>query len=102
MNFNYRSYCLFVDDDDLIYLSNLRNQTVRCIQKGLLLTENLRIFKLATSAQEQFVFADRSWLDGYDLSENLEDEMANREKKIVFTFFTQRINEAFCVLWKNP
>ena len=95
------SYCLFVDDNDLIYLSNLRDQTVRCLQTELSLTDKLRIFKLATSAQEQFVFADRSWLDGYDLGGRAVGEMAERDKSIAFAFFTQRINEAFCVVWKK-
>jgi len=80
----------------------LRNQTIRCIQAELTLTEKLRIFNLANSVQEQFIFADRGWLDGYDLGGILNDEMAKREKSILFAFFTQKINELFCVVWKGP
>ena len=94
------SYCLFVDDNNLIYLANLKQKSIKRIQNELSLSDRLKIFHLSSSiGQEQFLFsAEQSWLDGYECTDTPERPV---NKSIAFAFYTQRINEAFCVLWNN-
>lgn len=89
-----------MDDDDHIYLCNLRTRKITCLQRELNIhTDKLRIFQLSTNVQEQFVLGDRSWLDGYRLQDMDSSQSIHENKSFVFSFFTHRINEVFCVLW---
>ena len=75
---------------------------MKCIQNELNLDNKiLKIFKLSSSiGQEQFVFGKRDWLNGFDIL-NPDKENGDPLCPVVFTFYTQRMNEVYVVLWNN-
>lgn len=55
---------------------------------------------MSNNTQEQFIFNDRKWLNGFR-PDKLNNELRDLTDSIAFTFFTQKRNEAFIVEWKN-
>ncbi len=96
---NFSRYCIFIDDKNNIYLTNLKTNSI-----NLLNLENKynsradKIFKLMlNNYQEQFIFGDQGWLDGFRLGSFNFFQTNN----VVFAFYTHKRNEIFVTNWKN-
>ena len=99
-----------LDDSNKFYLANLQTKKINCIQNQLNFDCNeVKAFRLFSSNnQEQFLFSDRCWLNGYKLSEH-DDLEANCRKSLIniqkepfaCVFYTQKRNELFIIGWKE-
>jgi hypothetical protein len=84
-----------MDDDHKFYLSNLKNGTIKCIQKSLNIdNKETKVFRAITSNLEQFIFEDKNWLNGFDLNSS----NCFRDK-IAFSFYTQYRNQVYIIEW---
>lgn len=81
-------------------MSNIKNKKIKCIQNGLDFdNKTTKAFRLMSSnTQEQFLFGNQSWFNGYDVS--LESEFLDKDDLFVFAFYTKKRNEIFIVHWK--
>lgn len=87
-----------MDDDHRFYLSNLKNGTIKCIQKNLNIdNKEAKVFRAISSNLEQFIFEDKNWLNGFDL--NLSNNNLFN-KRIAFSFYTQYRNQVYVIEWK--
>jgi WD40 repeat protein len=106
INFGFK-YCVFVDDLNNFYISNIQKKSFKKIEKsGLQFNTTFgKVYQLlATNGQQNFLFPQRSWLDGYQIVDisnrnNQSDSSFSSSSNIVFLFFTQRQNETFVITW---
>jgi hypothetical protein len=104
-----------LDESNNFYLSNLKTKSINCIQNELKFdNKTTKAFRLSSSSgQEQFLFSDRDWLNGYKFS--CDEKSANPELKFslcandkisqdfLCAFYTQKRNELFIIGWNdNP
>ena len=82
-----------------MYLTNLKTKSI-----NLLTLENKynpktdKIFKLMlNNCQEQFVFGDQRWLDGFELNSFTGLDSNN----VAFAFYSYKRNEIFILNWKH-
>lgn len=96
---------MFVNREDRIYLSNLKSQSIKCIQNELI-NRNKKLVGLfhfpniAVGRKENFKMSETDWLSGYKLA----DFTFNSKKfknSIVFCFHGLKMNEIFLVTWKT-
>lgn len=95
--FNFFRYCIFIDNENTFYLTNLKTNIINVIN----LDDDSRtgnIFGVKFKKyQEQFIFGDQQWLDGFKLSSYNFFETNG----VAMLFYTDKLNEIFVTNWKN-
>lgn len=95
------NYCMFVDEKNNLYLTNLKSQQVKCLNLELDLdNETEKMFRLITSnTQEQFIYGSRCWFNGFKLNTTLANEPDITS--LVFAFYTQQRQEVIVITWND-
>jgi len=97
--FFLNSYCLFVDKEDRIYLSNLRNKLIKCLQNETKHKKELLNFtNYSLSRKNNFkIGSNLNWLNGY----NLNDFRSNpgSDDFMIMMFHGNKLNEIFLITW---
>lgn len=90
------NYCLFVDELNRFFLTNIKSRMVKCLNEQLSLNNKVeKVFRLISSnTQEQFIYGSREWFDGFSLQDETEDG------SFVLGFYTQQRCEAVLLTWK--
>lgn len=86
---------MFVDEEHSFYLVNLKSKLINKIDAYLNIDSKQKFYRiLLNSIQEQFVFGDKNWLNGFLLEE---EKSPFREGCFPLVFYSSRRNECFVV-----
>lgn len=86
---------MFVDEDHSFYVADLKSKSINKIDAFLNIDPTQKFYRiLVNSIQEQFVFGDKNWLNGFSLKDDI---YPLNKDCFPLVFYSYRRNECFVI-----